>query len=84
MALINCRECRKEISNEAATCPNCGCSVPDKSKKDLHYLFSVWFFVFFFSWHHNYLPDSIMPFFDFLFGEVLLKPLGKVLAFLYN
>lgn len=25
MALIKCPECRKEISDKAATCPNCGC-----------------------------------------------------------
>lgn len=24
MALINCKECGKEISSEAATCPHCG------------------------------------------------------------
>ena len=27
MALINCRECGKQISNEADKCPNCGCPV---------------------------------------------------------
>ena len=25
MALIRCRECNKEISDEADRCPNCGC-----------------------------------------------------------
>ncbi|MCL2697343.1 MAG: hypothetical protein FWE74_04605 [Oscillospiraceae bacterium] len=25
MALINCKECSKEISDKAAACPNCGC-----------------------------------------------------------
>ncbi len=25
MALIKCRECGKEISDQAAACPNCGC-----------------------------------------------------------
>ncbi len=25
MALINCEECKKEISDKAATCPHCGC-----------------------------------------------------------
>ena len=24
MALINCPECKKEISDKAASCPNCG------------------------------------------------------------
>lgn len=27
MALIKCKECGKEISDQAATCPNCGCPV---------------------------------------------------------
>lgn len=27
MALINCPECGKEISDKAASCPNCGCPV---------------------------------------------------------
>ena len=25
MALINCRECGKEVSDKAENCPNCGC-----------------------------------------------------------
>ncbi len=27
MALINCLECNKEISDKAKTCPNCGCPI---------------------------------------------------------
>lgn len=27
MALINCPECGKEISDKAASCPNCGCPI---------------------------------------------------------
>lgn len=27
MAIINCPECRKEISDKATTCPNCGCPI---------------------------------------------------------
>ncbi len=27
MALVRCRECGKDISNQAAACPNCGCPV---------------------------------------------------------
>lgn len=30
MALINCVECRKEISDKAVSCPNCGCPVVQK------------------------------------------------------
>lgn len=30
MALINCEECSREISNRAAACPHCGCPVSDK------------------------------------------------------
>lgn len=29
MALIKCMECGKEISDRAATCPNCGCPVSE-------------------------------------------------------
>ena len=29
MALINCPECGKEISNKAVACPNCGCPASD-------------------------------------------------------
>jgi TonB family protein len=28
MALINCKECKKEVSTEAKTCPNCGIDSP--------------------------------------------------------
>lgn len=31
MALINCSECNKEISDRAAACPNCGAPMPTES-----------------------------------------------------
>ena len=31
MALINCRECGKEVSTEAKACPHCGAKVPRES-----------------------------------------------------
>lgn len=31
MALVNCKECGKEVSTEAKSCPNCGASQPKKS-----------------------------------------------------
>lgn len=31
MALINCKECGKEISSKSKTCPNCGCPIKKKS-----------------------------------------------------
>lgn len=33
MALINCTECGKEISDMAAMCPNCGISITQKTQK---------------------------------------------------
>lgn len=27
MALINCQECGKKISDRAESCPNCGCPI---------------------------------------------------------
>ncbi len=36
MALIKCRECGKEISSEATSCPNCGAPVKeDEIKKEI-------------------------------------------------
>lgn len=32
MALINCPECGKEMSDSAAACPNCGCPNPNNKK----------------------------------------------------
>ena len=29
MALINCPECGKEISDKAVSCPNCGCPITE-------------------------------------------------------
>lgn len=35
MALINCPECGKEISDKAGNCPNCGCPIqPEQETKD--------------------------------------------------
>lgn len=31
MAMIKCRECGREISSEATTCPNCGCPVSNET-----------------------------------------------------
>jgi hypothetical protein len=33
MALINCSECAKEVSDKAATCPNCGVSINRQEKQ---------------------------------------------------
>jgi ABC-type ATPase with predicted acetyltransferase domain len=30
MAMTTCRECKKEISSEAKTCPHCGVSAPGR------------------------------------------------------
>lgn len=29
MALVTCRECKKEVSSEARSCPHCGIAHPD-------------------------------------------------------
>src|SRR5690554_5394975 len=31
MALIQCKECKSEVSDQAKTCPNCGAKVPQKT-----------------------------------------------------
>lgn len=33
MALINCSECGKKISDKANACPNCGCPISNNSKE---------------------------------------------------
>lgn len=33
MSLINCPECRKEISDNAASCPQCGCPIKPASNQ---------------------------------------------------
>ena len=33
MALLKCKECGKEISDKAKTCPNCGCPIEDEFAK---------------------------------------------------
>lgn len=35
MALINCPECGKEISDKAASCPHCGYPLPSKDASQL-------------------------------------------------
>lgn len=34
MALVSCRECSKEVSGEAKTCPHCGVNAPWQIKQD--------------------------------------------------
>ena len=38
MALINCPECNKEISDKATACPHCGCPIKLQSSKQEEYL----------------------------------------------
>lgn len=41
MALIICEECKKEISDKAIQCPNCGNPIASK-KKDVMIRFPIW------------------------------------------
>ena len=36
MALINCHECGKEISDRAVACPHCGCPI-EADNKNIEY-----------------------------------------------
>ncbi len=36
MALINCPECGKEISDKATSCPSCGCPIEKKEMRNNH------------------------------------------------
>lgn len=47
MSMIKCRECGKEVSSEAKTCPNCGVATPHKMGLFKKFIFTViGFFVF--------------------------------------
>lgn len=35
MALINCPDCKKEISAKAPNCPNCGCPIRDNRPQNV-------------------------------------------------
>ena len=37
MALINCPECNKQISDKAAACPSCGCPVGGEADSGLEF-----------------------------------------------
>lgn len=39
MALINCRECNEQISDQAASCPKCGAQLP--KTKTLNFLVKI-------------------------------------------
>ncbi len=41
MALINCPECGKEVSDKATTCPNCGCPI-NSSITDTQDMSALW------------------------------------------
>lgn len=45
MALINCPECKKEISDTAKKCPNCGYKIPTKTKRNVIIIFSIIFII---------------------------------------
>lgn len=44
MALIKCKECGKEISDQATTCPNCGAKTETANKKqeqNTYFIFAI-------------------------------------------
>ncbi len=54
MALTKCRECRKEISSDARTCPHCGCpsdkekrvaEIKEQDKKGCAWIFAIIFII---------------------------------------
>ena len=45
MSLINCPECRKEISSKAEVCPNCGYNFKNKRKKNYFIICGIIIFV---------------------------------------
>jgi RNA polymerase subunit RPABC4/transcription elongation factor Spt4 len=52
MALINCNECKKQISDTATSCPHCGAPTPQKNTKKVSILLGTGIFLIpiIFSW----------------------------------
>ena len=43
MALITCKDCKKEFSTDAKRCPHCGAKKPPKDRSRLYYLILILF-----------------------------------------
>ena len=41
MAMSNCKECGKQVSTTAKTCPNCGASEPTEKKEKIIFRLQV-------------------------------------------
>jgi Zn finger protein HypA/HybF involved in hydrogenase expression len=46
MALIKCKECQKEVSSEAVTCPHCGVKINDSQGMKLGNKIGIMLIVF--------------------------------------
>ena len=44
--LVNCNECKKEVSDTAKQCIHCGAEIPNKFKDILYTIFGFLFFIF--------------------------------------
>ena len=49
MAMIDCKECEKKVSDKALHCPHCGAPVTYINKKRLVGIFGGFFFFIFFA-----------------------------------
>lgn len=58
MALIPCPECKKEISNKAASCPNCGCVIKKKRSGCLSFILVLFLFTFVMSYFFYEKPTG--------------------------
>jgi hypothetical protein len=56
MALTKCKECGKEVSTEAKSCPNCGFTLKKKTDFLAYLIFG--FLIFLFFWMIGTLSDS--------------------------
>ena len=41
MALVQCRECGKEVSDQAQTCPYCGIKTPSKKRRQIKWVITI-------------------------------------------
>jgi hypothetical protein len=67
MALVECKECKQNVSTEALTCPHCGVSNPSGSESvDLFYTFIA---IVVGGPIAYFLLDQIFPWIDKLFQK---------------
>lgn len=85
MALIECPECGKEVSDKAKSCPNCGCPI-DKFQNEndfptytvIAFSLLVFFGVSMIFLHTGWIMNSILMIATFVFSILSLRSKEKL------